>query len=346
MHPEYPGIAEYYPKRMGEVFPSNDVQTPPQKCEWMRQLPCVSKVLALLCLVELLVVVGTATACLVYYKNASEQEELIFVSVMSILSTLVYVFFVIDSIRFENKFQFACAVVIHTIMLLYSIWFVIAPSLGDFFTLVSYIVLGTTIFFQAIIMVLGCVVADRFGFLIYHRVGTKIPLQSMYQTASVFFSLLKLDLATGLLLLVLAGFYLFEDTSELVLNISMLLVTLCWMALAVSSVYNESYKAMWLVLCFSVIEPAYIGYKLYQLDANPKDYPQVSYNQFATTGGAAILIRFMLIVSAWKTKHNFGRGLLEIWKTPLYPAGTGDGLYPSAAAPITTTTLTSLSEDA
>jgi hypothetical protein len=60
---------------------------------------------------------------------------------------------------------------------------------------------------------------------------------------------------------------------------------------------------------FTVVEPTYIGYKLYDLHSNPDLYPNASFFQFVVTGGIAVVIRVFVLVFAIKCYRNFDKGL-------------------------------------
>lgn len=53
-------------------------------------------------------------------------------------------------------------------------------------------------------------------------------MQEIYRTSQVFFSLLKLDLLLGVLLEVLASFYLFVEVTEYAVNATALGLTFLW----------------------------------------------------------------------------------------------------------------------
>ena len=67
-------------------------------------------------------------------------------------------------------------------------------------------------------------VVDEFGWRRYKRVGTNPELLKIYKTASIFFSLIKMDLFMSVLLIIMASFFLFSTTLQIALNV----VALCF----------------------------------------------------------------------------------------------------------------------
>jgi len=43
---------------------------------------------------------------------------------------------------------------------------------------------------------------------------------------------------------------------------------------------------VWIFTLFAFVEPTYIAYKLYDIDAHPSKYPEATFTQFVITGTA------------------------------------------------------------
>jgi len=126
-------------------------------------------------------------------------------------------------------------------------------------------------------------------------------------------ALVKLDLVTGILLLLQASFYLYADAAEIIINGVAYVITVVWALAGFYAVREESVKTMRFFFIFAIVEPAYTIYKLVVMKTDPQDYPDVSYNQFAFTGGFALIVRGVLLYYAYAVYTNYGKGLYPIW---------------------------------
>jgi hypothetical protein len=222
-----------------------------------------------------------------------------------------FFYFAIDSILLENVFQFWVSIVIHTIITMFVAWFHFEEELGSFVNDFTVYVLGVVVVLEFVYLGLSPFVQKAFGWRLYKRIGTKAAMQEMYRTASFFFSLLKLDLFLGILLVCLASFFLFSKTSQIVLNAVAMALTVAWALSGWSAVYNETRSCIFLFYAFALLQPAYICYKLYELHFHANDYPDVTLPQFAISGSLSLIVRALLLVWAHFAHLNFGKGLRE-----------------------------------
>lgn len=63
----------------------------------------------------------------------------------------------------------------------------------------------------------------------------------------------------------------------------------------------------------SIVQPAYIGWRLYDLDIHQSTLPaNTTYPQFAIIGGLCLLLRCGLVAAAWLCSRDFGKGLKQM----------------------------------
>jgi len=73
---------------------------------------------------------------------------------------------------------------------------------------------------------------------------------------------------------------------------------------------TREHKTLLIVfVAMSVLLPAYMGFKLWQLHQHAADYPNVTYLQFVITGGIATVVRVAMLIFARLCYLNFGKGL-------------------------------------
>jgi len=140
-----------------------------------------------------------------------------------------------------------------------------------------------------------------------------VALHDLYRDAESFFSLMKLDLLIGILLLLLSIFYLFSEVEDYVTFSIAMLITFAWAAAGFYAITHESRRMLWFVYIFAFFEPGYIIYKLYYIATNSSEYQDVSFGQFLSTGICALAVRFGVMYYARVCHKNFGKGLLEVW---------------------------------
>lgn len=218
-----------------------------------------------------------------------------------------------------------------SVCLSYVVWHYISTGLGQLYDKISlYVMIGVCIF-QLAYLLLIYPVQETFGWRLYKRIGGNAAIRPLYRTASIFFTLLKLDFALGVLLVLLAIFYLVSDPAQIAVNVFAVLVTLGWLVLGFHFVQRESKRWGVLWFAFSVLEPVYIIYKLVSMktganDNSEDEYPVFSWNEFLLTGCVAVCVRVGCIVFGALSLANFGRGLRE----KMFDADDDSGAAPRA----------------
>lgn len=279
---------------------------------------------------------------------------------MAIVASCALLYFSLDSILLENIFQFYCSLALHALITAYVIWHYLGngDDLGVMYNRISLWVMVGVCTFQLAYLLLAYPVKETFGWRLYKKIGGNVAIRPLYRTASIFFSLMKLDFALGVILVLLAIFYLLTDAVQIALNVLACVVTLGWLLLGFAFVQRESRRlAPWFFL-FATLEPAFLIYKLVAMkldngndenitpdgpnpsaaagngggvvtvssssstnDGIDPQYPVFSWNEFLLTGCFAVIVRIACIVTGYFCYGNFGMGLKEkIWNASLSTA--------------------------
>jgi len=261
--------------------------------------------------IETLLLVIVASLSIIFHGD--EDDSLYYEAALCIFATAGFFYFASDAVYRENQFQLGVSIFVHMIILCYVVWHYKWPNLGYVFSQFALALVVTTTVFTAIFLLMFRNVADTFGWRAIRRVGASVDLNVLYSNAELFFSLIKLDILIGVLLLLLTSFYLLSAIEDYVTFSLAMAVTFGWAAMGVYAITRESGRVLWLFYGFWCLEPAYIGYKLWDIYTNTTSYKDVSFGQFLSTGLFAIAVRFGLIYAGHICHNNFGKGLLDVW---------------------------------
>jgi hypothetical protein len=165
-------------------------------------------------------------SCLsLWYAHSHVDEEVDahsveYMSITAMVAASALVYFSADSVLLENVFQFYTSLVLHGLITAYVIWHYLGngDDLGVMYDRISLWVMIAVCVFQAAYLALIYPVQTQFGWRLYKKVGGNVAIRPIYRTATIFFSLLKLDFALGLILVLLAIFYLLSDPVQITLN--------------------------------------------------------------------------------------------------------------------------------
>lgn len=273
--------------------------------------------------------------------DVQHSNSIQYTSIVSLVASVAFLYFVVDSILLENVFQLWIALLLHSLITAYVVWHYLGngDDLGELYDHFSLAVMIAVAVFQLAYMMLQFPVQGKFGWRLYKRVGGNVAIRPLYRTATVFFSLLKLDFTMGVLGVLLAIFYLIDSSAQLILNIFACIVTLLWMVLGFWFVMAESRRLGVLFFLFATLEPTFLVYKLVEMKRNQDaaaasndqaDYPVFSWRELLLTASIAVVVRMATIVYGVKAWRNFGMGLQEkIWNPPTPHAHVAT-LQPSA----------------
>jgi len=254
------------------------------------------------------------------------------VSIVALVSNCGLLYLTMDAVRMEAPFQFLMALILHAMMACYIVWHWLSDDLGEVYNRVS---LGVMIFVctcQAIYCALAYPVHNAFGWRAYKKLGGSISMRPLHRTAQIFFALLKLDAILSVILWISALFFLLHDAVEITLNVLAGMVTIIWVILGMLMVKKEDMKLARVFFVLSIVEPAFIIYKLVRLhmegdgwgsegvgsshddDHHDNDLPAFSFERLLVIGLVTLSIRAGAIILAIMAVRNFGRGLKErLW---------------------------------
>eukprot|EP01138_Halocafeteria_seosinensis_P001738 gb/GECG01001781.1/.p1 GENE.gb/GECG01001781.1/~~gb/GECG01001781.1/.p1 ORF type:complete len:378 (+),score=19.16 gb/GECG01001781.1/:1-1134(+) len=234
---------------------------------------------------------------------------------LSIYAVLCYFYFVIDSVWNENKFQFIAA---NVVSVLYTIFIAFESfhqpnDLGEAWHHIRLVAFIGKAVFQVGYIILMPLVYSHFGFVAFHLVGASSTLQRVYVKFQAFNSSLAIDFCAFLFLLILAAFFVEKVTSTEFIVGCVAAILQVVMAIVAWNAINRENKALVVIYCtLAVVQPAYIGYRLYNLYENSALLPRhVTYPQFCVSGSIFILARSLLLFCAWECYHEFGTRLRE-----------------------------------
>lgn len=276
-------------------------------------------VLVLIETISLMVLCGLSIySARVHADEETDAHSVEATSVVAMVASAALLFFASDSILLENVFQFYTSQVLHGLITAYTIYHYTenGDDLGHLYQRFSLWVMIAVCIFQGAYLALAWPVHTQFGWRLYKKIGGNIAIRPLYRTATIFFSLLKLDFALGVLLMLLALFYLLSGAVEIALDCIACVVTLGWLILGFAFVQRESTRLGWFFFIFSVLEPAFIIYKLISMhsgisDNEDDDYPVFSWREFLLTGCLALVVRLACLgfgVLCWR---NFDLGLRD-----------------------------------
>jgi len=236
-------------------------------------------------------------------------------AVLSILITVFLLYFAANAVFAENRFQlfafFMVTVCMATVFVVFKA--VKYRSFGSLWHKSRLYVLAVKLVFDLAYCVLVPMSARRFGYRIFKTVGADVRLQDMYTVFLQFISLLKLDFAFSIFLLLMSYLFFKISTTELVLEILGLAISLFWLFIGWASAVRESTAGFKLFFAFSPATPAFVIYKLLQLFilSGVELKSGATPAQFAIVGGLFIVVRMLLIYLAAAVLTNFGAGLKD-----------------------------------
>lgn len=301
-------------------------------------LPCKIFIVSICVESLLLFIVAVVSVCYIFATHQQPQGSrdlnlsVIDTALVNITAIVGSLYFSIDSIRLQHRFQYMISIIAHSFTLVYVLIHWRSSDLGQVFASLSLSILILVSICEVLYLALSYSILNSFGRRMFSRLRNSKPeFINMYKTTAIFFSLLKLDVYLQLLLLMLAAFFLeWDHWFELFSNLIMLALTIGCFVIARKGIKTESTKLTnWFVL-LSLFQPAYISWKLWTVWSEPQDYPQHTFEQFLFTGLLAILIRIGLIVFCRLCVHNFNRGLKE----RLYESDSTNAVSPSVASPL------------
>lgn len=265
--------------------------------------------------IESLSLIALCIASLIYAHNHHsdiDSDSVEYISITSMVATISFIYFALDSILLENIFQLYASICLHAVITTYLIWHYVANDLGTVYNHVSLFAMISVCVFQFIYTIMGPILHNKFGWRLYKKIGGNIAIRPLYRTTQVFFTLLKLDFVFTIIIILLATFYYFTQTVQIIINILISLLSFIWIILGFYCIQSESVKLFVVFVIISILSPSYMLYKLFiiRFDSDT-DYSIFSWRQLLFTCILAAIIRIGVIVFSVLCYKNFGFGLKD-----------------------------------
>eukprot|EP00033_Pygsuia_biforma_P001201 GCRY01001364.1.p1 GENE.GCRY01001364.1~~GCRY01001364.1.p1 ORF type:complete len:295 (+),score=17.64 GCRY01001364.1:159-1043(+) len=233
-----------------------------------------------------------------------------FFSILLMLSLIFINYFAFDGVLNENIIQVIACVGLTGVVAFYGIFqFIVVENLNEVLKTIQLVVV---IVFFLIYIYVGWKVYLEFGWRIYKKIGANPHMRSLYRVFQIFLTVLKLDCAMAVILLIMASvFFLDFEDSEVYLNIVALCITFAWALCGWLSIKNENMKQAYFFFVFSIAEPIYILYKIVRFYKDPEDFEDVPVGVITFSGIIAFCLRFALMGFYFSAYKNFNKGFAE-----------------------------------
>ena len=284
----------------------------------------------------MLLVAATVAVISVYRRNRIPDDEedqggrdpsitVLNTALVSVMATCGTLFFAVDAVRLQHRFQLIASIVAHTSTISFVAIHWRSSDLGSYFRRASGYMLIIVCICEVVYIALSPSILKSFGRRMFDRLrSSRVDLAAKYKTAEIFLSLLKIDVYLQLLLVTLAAVFISRYLAELVLNVAQTVLTLVWLSLGILGVRRESLRYMQAFALLTILQPAYIASKLYEVHTDSSEYPQHTFEQFVITAAFAVVCRVCVLVWAGKVTRNFGSGLKErLWDQTSSGGGNG-----------------------
>jgi len=180
------------------------------------------------------------------------------------------------------------------------------------FNIYDYITTITILACELAYCVLIFPIYNDYSWKFFKKVGSDVHFRAMYRRYQMFKAFMKFDLLFGFIILVSCGIFspFFTkdwETTNLVLDISILIVAFIVFIFGFFGVKRERVSMMFAFFVFSICQPVYIIYKFKQFLEASSGY-QV-YLQFFLPAIAAIIVRVSCVIVGALCIRNFGKGI-------------------------------------
>jgi hypothetical protein len=177
------------------------------------QVSLPAKIYAVAVVVESALLLSLAISILVEARRHDETQALVY-ALMSIISVLFWCLMGVDAVLSENRLEYWAASAASLMFTIFIVWeFALnSTGLGSIWRQLRTAALAVRVSFQVGHLILFHFVDREFGWMSYKVVGNDIVLQAVYEVYRGFVSLLRVDMFTFALMLVLARFYLFTSS--------------------------------------------------------------------------------------------------------------------------------------
>eukprot|EP01083_Nonionella_stella_P151152 482591_1 len=277
------------------------------------QIPGIGKAYLALVTIESLCLTTIAVIILATKASVDEPDSraVNFYSVTAIYVTACQVYFSFASIFKENVFQFIASIISSSFVWLWALYHLFSTSLHltRLFNHQGLALVILTSTFQLIFMIMSPFIYKSFGWRMYEEISAEAHIQRMYLKYQAYLSFMKVDVQLGILLLMMAAFFLFHCALDVVLNASAVIVTIAWAYLGYFAIRFERSTLLKIFAAFSIVEPGYIAGYLFAVFRNPNRVKGVSFPQFAIVGSLAVVCRILLMICVKFVFDDFNKGL-------------------------------------
>jgi len=229
------------------------------------------------------------------------------------VTTVFLVYFSVDGVLNENKFEVFCFLLVNILVAFY--------SLSYFFTLsgppsyLQWIRFGLIMFFSPLNILLGILSYKALGWKIYRKIGTNGQLIHMYRTYQIFLAFLKMDLQFGLTIVLAIGIFYHVASLEFYLDIGFFVITILWAGLGWFAIRHEISKLVVVFFLFALVEPGYLLWKAVAVLTVNGDWRQAQYTApVIIISGLALVCRALLIIYTFLSYRHFNKGLRNIFE--------------------------------
>lgn len=238
------------------------------------------------------------------------------VALLLSLATLFMLYFAINGVLSENRFELICYLFVTSLISFCTIYaFVFLGKEDGKQSIVVWIRLISVCIFCPLNFVLGWFTYKAFGWKIYHKIGANITLQSIYRKYQIFVSLLKIDLLFGTGLVLGIGLFQLDDGVTFYIDLAMLPISIGWAMLGLFGVRHEEKISMGFFLSFAVLEPIYIVWKaIGWIHATPSKIGVYAFGIICAAASVALLVRVCLVCFAVIAYSNFEKGLKDVFE--------------------------------
>ncbi|MES1910090.1 MAG: hypothetical protein MHM6MM_002749 [Cercozoa sp. M6MM] len=274
---------------------------------WRERLSVTSRLFLFLAVLETVMLAVIALVVL-FHGNAASTSDIVFYTVMSLFVVLCFLYFAIDGIARENKFQLVASVAASYTIALFVAWLAFDDDNTDIFKGELY----ATASFAVLYTLLLVPVSQSFGWRVFKKVGGDLATQRHYEMYMRFTSVLKFNLEISVVLASLVFFFLLRELWRILLYASAMFILVPWVMIGITGVRTESKKQMWLFGLLGLVEPVVLCVIGLTFDFDTVDSDRVTPTQFLTTGALALVFRVLSLVLAVLCTRNFDKGLREV----------------------------------
>lgn len=235
---------------------------------------------------------------------------------LTIFCTAGLTFFAYDAIFSENRFQLVACLVTSLLFTFFVFWNVFhnAGTLGSAWADLRWEAMGVKVAFQLFYLAAFKRVWDSFGVFEYKVAGADVDIRKLFHRYRAFLTLLKFDFFASVVLFFLVKVYLIGVSDpDFGLGLASLVCSLIFFVVGWWAITHELKPLLWAFLALACLQPAYVGYKAWALEAHPDLMPSnVTVTQFAVLGSLTFLLRLAAVFAAVVCGYGFNKGLKRI----------------------------------